>query len=98
MQSYIEYLDMLPSHMREPMQSYIEKGWLPGGFLTSVLANDLRGAFGRADHWNRPRIGDFVEYLMMYAPASCWGSEDVVSRWVARGGLEGKKETADGVQ
>lgn len=88
---YQKNIGMLPSHMREPMLKYIEHGWLPGGFLTAVLENNLCEAVNRADTLNINRIPDCVHYLMWYAPGLCWGSPEKVGLWHERGGMKGER-------
>ena len=39
----------LPPYMRASAKRYIESGVEPGSFMLAVLANDLTGAFLRAD-------------------------------------------------
>jgi len=87
--------DMLPEHMRGGMQRYIERGILPGSFLTAVLENNLVLAALRADSTNRHRLLDFAEFLYSEAPSICWGSRASVDRWVERGGLQGLQEAED---
>lgn len=82
----------LPEHCRHGMKLYIERGILPGSFLQAVLANDLMGAFGRADDINRSRIQDYVTFLYNEVPAMCWGSREAIRRWVERGGLAGRED------
>jgi hypothetical protein len=80
--NYKEALEMLPEHMRDGMRYYIERGVLPGDFLTSVLLNDLKGAYGNADQINERRVRDYVQYLYNYAPSQCWGSVENVREWI----------------
>jgi len=81
-------LDILPEHMREGMAAYIEHGIEPGGFLTSVLANDLMEAIGRADIINRHRLYDYCNFIYNYVPLDCHGSYKKVDAWV-----KAKRET-----
>jgi len=85
-------VDMLPSHMREGMTSYIQSGLEPGGFLTAVLSNDLYLACSQADHINKYVIPDYIEYLVNYAPLDCWGSEKQVRAWIEHRGLKGLRQ------
>ena len=87
---YLRHLAMLPKHMREPMQNYIERGYPVGEFLRALLSNNLRRTFETADDVNQGRILDFLRYLYLYCPANCWGSPENVSAWQQRGGLLGK--------
>lgn len=82
---------ILPVHMRAGMRLYIESGIEPGSFLAAVLCNDLREAIGRADHINRDRIPDYVQFLYNRAPSACWGSPAKYLKWVSHGGLSGLK-------
>ena len=85
----------IPRHMVGDMKRYIEDGMCPGGFLTSVLENDLRGSVSRADDVNRYHLLDFVQFLYSYAPSPCWGSPEIVSAWIKQGGLNGHEEHND---
>ena len=87
-----EALSKIREHMRDGMLRWIERGILPGDFLTAVLENDLEGAVGRADHINQHRLRDFVDYLHNDAPSPCWGSPGKVRTWHERGGLHGHKD------
>jgi len=82
--------ELLPEHMVQPMINYFELGYPPGGFLTAVLENDLVGAFAHADHWNKPRIGDFIEWLYWHAPGRPfgWGSKKAVDDWIKEAAVE----------
>lgn len=75
----------LPEHMQDGMRLYLENRIGPGSFLTSVLANDLRGACERADHINRYRLYDIVSWLYNYAPGNSWGSRESVNKWLTGG-------------
>lgn len=85
---------ILPDHMQEGMQLWIERGILPGGFLTAVLRNDLMGALGRADSTNIDRLKDYGMFLYNEVPSECFGSDEKVRKWEERGGLRGKEEAA----
>lgn len=76
--------NLLPEHIRDAMQRYIESRIPPGGFLTAVLSNDLAEAFARADHINRMRLHDIVSFLYNEAPSTCWGSPERVKRWLQK--------------
>ena len=72
---------ILPEHMREGAQRWIENGIYPGDFLTAVIHNDLTGAVGRADHINRNRLHDIVSFFYNDAPHSCWGDPEKTKAW-----------------
>jgi len=74
----------LPEHMQGAMKRYMEHGIEPGSFLMAILTNDLMGAFGRADHINRERIGDYCQWLYNNSPAGSHGSRESVNAWMKR--------------
>ena len=75
--------DKLPDHMRDGAQRYIEEGIHPGGFLMSVLCNNLTESFGRADNTNKGVMLTWVNWLYWDIPAPAWGSEEKVLKWMA---------------
>jgi hypothetical protein len=75
--------ERLPAGLRGGMERYIEQGVPPGCFLTAVLTNDLCEACSRADDINRDLLWEIVGWLWNEAPASCWGSPERVSEWLA---------------
>lgn len=72
----------LPEGLRVGMCRYIEGGILPGSFLKAVLANDLMNACAHADHVNRQRLFDIVDWLYNEAPGNCWGSPEKMQVWI----------------
>lgn len=85
----IHYENIKAPATRRAMQNYVEKGWQPGGFLTSLLSNKLVEAVSSADHINITQIPQLCEFLVWELPAGCWGSPEKVRDWIACGGLEG---------
>lgn len=61
---------------------YVTQRVEPGGFLTSVLENNLAEAVGRADHENIRRIKEIVTYVYMQLPSNCWKSKEAVRDWL----------------
>jgi len=82
--------DLLPAHMRESVQAWIEKARPPGSFLAAVIQNNLREAFARADSVNARKLDDIVRWFYNNAPSWCWGSPEAMASWPAR--LEGLRE------
>lgn len=72
----------IPVYMREPLTDYINHGYLPGGFLTAVLENNLRESVGHADSQNITQLPAYTNYLYNYAPLKCWGSPKKVTAWI----------------
>ena len=63
---------------------WVEYGIQPGDFLTAVLENNLREAFGRADYGNRLTLYDIVGYCHNEIPGQCWGSPEKCKAWKER--------------
>lgn len=75
-------MNLIPPHTKETIDNYVTKGWSPGGFVTAVLANNLRDAFARADIHNRTAMFEIVSYCYNKIPANCWGSYEAVENWL----------------
>ena len=76
----------LPDISQEALKNYFLYALPPGGFLTSLLSNHSWSmVISRADHWNKPILGKYLEWLQEYAPAGSWGSEAAVEAWLAKG-------------
>lgn len=82
--------NLLPHHIRDGMQRYVEEGIPPGGFCIAVLSNDLKEAFARADDTNIERMHDIVMWLYNECPRSAQGSPEAVQEWIKSGGLKGR--------
>jgi len=65
----------VPEHTRHALLDYVQYGHPVGGFLTAVLENNLKEAFGRADNFNAASLRSIVCWLYNYAPAHCWGRQ-----------------------
>ena len=90
MSELIDYL-MLPKHMQDGMQRYVEHGVRPGSFLYLILCNDFVRARGHADQINAARMGDYArflgektEHIYLWVPHRCWGSAEKVEKWIER--------------
>lgn len=68
--------------IKESLKRYVENRIEPGGFLRSVLENDLFRAMGSADHINRHRLWEICRYIYNELPANCWGSPEIVNNWL----------------
>lgn len=75
------YYDV-PDHTKESLENYFFRGFEPGSFVTSVLANDLMGAVTRCDHINKNHIVDISKWVMHNAPHGSWGDMETVINWV----------------
>lgn len=76
------YINLLPEHMHGAMNRYVFDRIEAGGFLNSVLCNNLKEAVLRADHINRAAMADIVSFCMEALPAVSWGSPEKVNKWL----------------
>ena len=83
--------DVPAKHMADGMRDYVMRGLQPGSFGTALLSNDLAGAVGSADFYNRDLIPQWVEWMVSRLPAGCWGTPAKVRAWCERGGLMGQQ-------
>lgn len=74
--------DTVPSHTKEALARYVEHRLEPGGFLQSVLTNDLIGSVARADTWNKAALPDIVRFVYNRCPAGCHGSRENYEDWL----------------
>lgn len=75
---------VIPTHTKEALDSYFLKGYEPGGFLMSILTNNLYGAVTSADVANRHAIWEIVKWLTTdpIVPIHSWGTKEHVSNWL----------------
>lgn len=64
------------------LQRYAREGIPTGGFLRSVLENDLMEAFGQADSENTRDMEEIVTYVYNEMPQACHGSKVKVLAWI----------------
>jgi hypothetical protein len=84
----------IPSHTRQALDDYINKGYPPGDFLLAVLSNDLFGALGKADIHNRFSLFEIAKYIYNELPYTSWGSPERVAVWIDK---HTNRETYEGV-
>jgi len=65
------------------IESYLLRGWRPGGYVESMLAHDYERAFACADTANRQTIWALWRWLRDDAPALCHSSYQNVDMWCA---------------
>lgn len=82
----------IPHHMRGGIERYVMNGFPMGSFLTAIFANDFMEAAGRADAENQHALFGYAQFLYNHVPSVCKGSYDAIEAWIARGGVEGKRE------
>lgn len=81
--------EMLPKHMHQAVYDWLWKGWMPGDFLSGVIANDLRAAALHADSMNARCLADWAKFFVWYMPQSSWGSDENLKAWHEMGGCLG---------
>jgi hypothetical protein len=79
----IRYTDINTGNslLDEGLENYLLHGYMPGGFLTAVICNDLQLACGRADHWNKPRLPEIVNEVFFKLPAQAYGNAERMRAW-----------------
>lgn len=73
--------DAIPPLIMNGLRAHIDKGAPQGGYLTSVLENNLVEAVGRADVNSLAALRDTTTWLWNNAPPDCWGSPERVHQW-----------------
>ena len=72
----------IPLYMHGGIIHFYENGWEPGGFLSSVIDNDLKEACGRADDTNRHCLFDYILWFYNHAPSGTWGFAGAVHKYL----------------
>ena len=72
----------IPITIIESLAQFADHHIAPGGFLSSVLSNNLIDAFARADDNNKSILLELITYCHWEIPSQCWGSEEKVRAWL----------------
>jgi hypothetical protein len=73
----------VPKDFADPMYNYLVHGYSPGGFFTSVLANDFHGAIARSHPGNTiEALKHLGGWMLDCAPRESHSSYTVVERWL----------------
>ena len=76
----------LPDMSQLALKNYFLYALPPGGFLTSLLSGQTWvEVISHADHWNKPILHKYLDWLHEYAPRGSWGSLQRVESWLAKG-------------
>ena len=86
MAGYYHNWNMRNRDLAQTLEDYLMRGYQPGGFTTAMLSGDLFGAVGRADHWNKPDIGEIATAVVNTCPSAAIGSYAAVEAWCADSG------------
>lgn len=73
--------------MQSAILRYVALGIEPGGFLCSVIDNNLFRAVRKADDTNLYKLGSYVKFFEWAAPVECFGSTALRLEWQKSGGL-----------
>ncbi len=79
----------ISASVKGEIDRHVKHGCPCGDFVTAVLDNDLKEAFGRADDKNTATMREIVTYIYNHVPIGCQGSKLKRQAWQAHGGREG---------
>ena len=72
----------VPKDFADSMYNYLVHGFSPGGFFTSVLANDFHSAIARSHPVNTVNsLKSLGGWILDCVPREAHGSYDAVSNW-----------------
>lgn len=80
---------LVPDHLRQPLEKFIDEGVRPGEFLEAFLTNDLFGTLANADFASRRRLADIANFIDSFVPGVCYGSKKTFDDWIEIGGMAG---------
>jgi hypothetical protein len=69
---------MTSTQAYQKLEYYKTKRLDPGGFLKSILSNDLIGAVRKADAESKPIITTLALYCWRNLPQNIWGDKETV--------------------
>ena len=72
----------IPPHMHNAIRGYVLDHRPVGGFLSSVLRNDLTTAAFTADAENEIALGRWAKFIYNHVPSGCHGSPEKVKAWL----------------
>jgi hypothetical protein len=79
-----------------PIFNYLVYGFSPGGFFTSVLANDFLGAMPRCHNFNTvAALKAVAGWIRDDLPPISYGSYDRVDKWLSMPEAERRKHLED---
>jgi hypothetical protein len=73
---------ILPERIVGALSRYVDSRTPTGGFLRSVLENDLVGATSQADVECLLILPSIVKYVYNELPGNTWGNKEKVARWL----------------
>ena len=75
---------LIPDYTLRALKGWVTEAKPTGGFLRSVLRNDLKRAVGAADNVNLAALPQIVCFIFNHIPQACWGSPSKVVFWPER--------------
>lgn len=75
-------VDRIPAPIWDGLVRYVEHHIRPGGFLSSVIANDLSLALQRGEPGSLATLGYLHRIVLYHLPSGCWGSWERLEEWV----------------
>jgi hypothetical protein len=73
----------VPDEWKQVLYNYLVHGFEPGGFFTSLLANDALGAISRSHPANDIQsLKSLASWIVNSAPREAWGSYEKVDAWL----------------
>ncbi len=75
---------LVPVSIITSLNRYSEHRVPTGSFLRAVLENDLTETVARADSDNIRLLPEIVQYCYENLSHNCWGSPDIVSKFLER--------------
>jgi len=76
------------------IKRYVDKGIMPGHFLTALFSDKLTDTFARADGTNTPLIKEWVGWIYNEMPSNLVGSLERMAAHVLE--TQKQKEEAEG--
>lgn len=76
--------ESIPEHTKMALRMYVEEGYMPGGFLTAVLCNDLFRAVDHADSETAAALVQIVKFIYNRVPNTAWGSAQQMRHYISR--------------
>ena len=83
---------MISKKIKDSLTRYAEQGVPTGGFLEACLSNDLYGAYAIADARNLKALPYIIRHIYNTLPYKCCGSAERYSKWIERGGIQGRSD------
>ena len=76
----------ITNYVEESLHNYLVYGLCPGGFLQSILENDVFSAAPQADMENEKSIvmSDLVKWILHAAPKGSYGNAKIVAGWMRK--------------